>query len=234
MLYLFAEASRKGKTVAFTRENTACNGARAALGFGVDFDASPENLEFYGAFLCKGLASAKDRQAYLNRMNAGSSQFRDLYEFGERRHATPEMAKTWIEQHLPRYETPAHCVVFKPLCDMDPEDDLKAVIFPVTPVELSGLMTLVGSVIPQPDTLLMPQGADCNRITSFVVTQEEKDGQRAVLGMIDVDGREVMRRRFRDEVVTIALPADLFWRAEKESDHCILQIPGWRRIVNNF
>jgi hypothetical protein len=50
ILYLFAEASRRGKIAGGSHKSITCNGGRAALGFGCDFDASDEQLDFYAAF----------------------------------------------------------------------------------------------------------------------------------------------------------------------------------------
>ena len=54
---------------------------------------------------------------------------------------------------------------------------------------------------------------------------------RAVLGMMGVDGREIMRKRFRDDVVTFALPLPLFQRMEQEADDCVFQIPSWKGLT---
>lgn len=52
ILYLFAEASRRGKVAGGNRESITCSGGRAALGLGVDFDASDERLDRYAA-ICR-------------------------------------------------------------------------------------------------------------------------------------------------------------------------------------
>ena len=52
-----------------------------------------------------------------------------------------------------------------------------------------------------------------------------------VLGMWGIDGREVMRRRFRDDILTLTLPMPLFKRMEKEADDAVFQIPSWKRLV---
>ena len=51
--------------------------------------------------------------------------------------------------------------------------------------------------------------------------------------MLDVDGREVMRRQFRDDVMTLALPAPLFRRVEQEAHDSVLQTPGWQRLTSS-
>ena len=231
ILYLFAEASRRGRIAGGNRETITCNGGRAAMGLGVDFDASDELLDRYAATFSKGLKSASKQEAYRERMEAVPKSWRSLYEYGERRHCNAELAKEWIFNGLPRYNIQYKYVLFKPLSLTDSDENIRAVIFPLNPVELSGLVTLAGSVMPGTDPVQVPQGADCNSITAFAFAQVESAAPRAVLGMLGVDGRELMRKRFRDDILTLTLPKPLFQRMEEEANDCVVQIPSWKRLV---
>jgi hypothetical protein len=231
-LYLFAEAARRGKIAGGSRDSITCNGGRAALGLGTDFDASDEQLDRYAALFSKGLKSAKNRAAYQAWMEAASKKWRALYEYGERRHCSAELAKEWILHGLPRYDIPYKYVLFKPLSRTAADENVRAVIFPASPVELSGLVTLAGSVMPGTDPVQVPQGADCNSITAFAYAQADLAEPRAVLGMLSVDGREVMRKRFRDDTLTLTLPVPLFQRMEQEANDCVFQTPSWKRLAS--
>jgi hypothetical protein len=231
ILYLFAEASRRGKVAGGNRESITCNGGRAALGLGVDFDAFDEQLDRYAAVFSKGLKSVSNQEAYRDRMEAAPKSWRSLYEYGERRHCNAELAKEWILNGLPHYNIQYKYVLFKPLSLTDSDENIRAVIFPVNPVELSGLVTLAGSVMPGTDPVQVPQGADCNSITAFAYAQVESAAPRAVLGMLGVDGRELMRKRFRDDILTLTLPKPLFQRMEEEANDCVFQIPSWRNSL---
>lgn len=231
ILYLFAEASRRGKVAGGNRESIACNGGRAALGLGFDFEASDEQLDHYCAVLSKGLKSAINQEAYRARMKASPKNWRALYEYGERRHCNAELAKEWILHGLPRYDIAYDYVLFKPLSRTASEEKVRAIIFPVSPIELAGLVTLVGSVIPGTDPIQVPQGADCNSLTAFAYAQADMSPPRAVLGMLGVDGRKVMRKRFRDDTLTLTLPAPLFQRMEQEAADCVFQTPSWKRLI---
>ena len=151
---------------------------------------------------------------------------------GERRHCSAELAKEWILHERPRYDIPYEYVLFKPLRFTTHEENLRAVIFPLNPVELGGLVTLAGSVMTGTDPVQIPQGADCNSITSFVYAQADLSAPRAILGMLGVDGREVMRKRFRDDTMTLTLPASLYHRMEQEANDSVLQTPSWRRLAD--
>lgn len=231
VLYLFAEASTRGKIAGGSRESIICTGGRAAVGFGADFDISDEQLDLHAALFSKGLKSANNRAAYQAEIEAAPKSWRSMYEYGERRHCSAELAREWILHECPRYDIQYKYVLFKPLSRTSFDENIRAVIFPVNPVELSGLVTLAGSVMRGTDPLRAPQGADCCSIAAFAYAESELTAPRAVMGMLGVDGREVMRRRFRDDILTLTLPASLFFQMEQEADDCVFQIPSWGKLV---
>ncbi len=233
ILYLFAEASLRGKVAGGNRETITCNGGRAALGLGVDFDSSDQQLDRYAAVFSKGLKSANNQEAYLAQIEAAPKNWRSLLEFGERRHCTADLAKEWILHGLPRYDIPHEYVLFKPLRRTDSDENIRAVIFPVNPVELSSLVTLAGSVMQGTDSVRVPQGACCNSIGAFAYAEAESAEPKAVMGMLGVEGRNVMRRRFRDDILALTLPVRLFRRMEQEADDCIFQIPSWGKFIKH-
>lgn len=230
ILNLFAEASRRGRVAGGSRDTIVCPGGRAALGLGVEFLESESRLDHYAAIFSKGMESARDRAAHQQEMESVRSTWRPLYEFGERRHCSFDMAREWLLHFLPRYDIPNRYVLFKPLSKTDPDDNARAVVFLLNPVELAGLTTLLGSVVKGADPVQVPQGADCFRIGCFAYAQCEADAPRAVLGMLDVDGRELMRRRFRDDTLTLTIPMPLYLRLEGEASNSVLQTPAWSKL----
>lgn len=231
ILYLFAEASLRGKAAGGNRETITCNGGRAALGLGVDFDASAAQLDRYAAAFSKGIESADNPAAYRAQIEAAPKSWKSLLEFGERRHCSAALAREWILNGLPRYDVPCEFVLFKPLSRTDSNENIRAVIFLVNPVELSGLVTLAGSVMQGTDSVRVPQGSCCNSISAFAYAEAESAAPKAVMGMLGAEGRKVMRKHFRDDILTLTLPAPLFKRMEQEADNCIFQIPSWEKFV---
>jgi hypothetical protein len=230
VLYLFAEASRRGRVAGGNRETIICKGGCAALGLGVDLDSSEEQLDRYAALFSKGLKSAINQEAYRGRMESAPKGWRAMYEYGERRHCTADLARKWIQAELPRYDIPYEYIWFKPLARTDPDENIRTVIFPVNPVELAGLVTLAGSVMRGTDPVRAPQGPACTTLTAFAYAEGESEAPRAVLGMTDVDGREAMRKRFRDDIVTLTLPLPLFQQMEREASDSVFQLPSWRAL----
>ena len=231
ILYLFAEASRRGRVAGGSRASITCNGGCAALGLGVDFDASEEQLDRYAAMLSKGLRSASDRDAYRTHMEAAPTAWCSMLEHGERRHRDAALAREWILEGLPRYEVPYEYVLFKPLHRVGPDEHVRAVVFPVNPTELAGLVMLAGSVMHGTDPVRVPQGPACTTLAAFAYAEGDSPTPRAVLGMTDVDGREAMRKRFRDDTLTLTLPLSLFLRMEQEAAECVFQLPSWQALV---
>jgi hypothetical protein len=213
------------------RQSITCNGGRAALGLGVDFDASEEQLDRYSALFSKGLRSASDEEAYRTQMQAAPKGWLPMFEFGERRHRDAELAREWILTELPRYEAPYEYVLFKPLERTDQDENIRAIIFPVNPVELAGLVTLAGSVMRGTDPVRVPQGPACTSLGAFAYAEGDSPAPRAVLGMTDVDGREVMRKRFREDILTLTLPLPLFMQMEEEANDSVFQLPSWQALV---
>jgi hypothetical protein len=228
VLYLFAAASVDSRITGGSRESIVCTGGRAALGFGCDFDISDEQLDLHAALFSKGLQSTSNLVAYQAKIEAAPKNWRSMYKYGERRHCTAELAREWILHEFPRYDIGHRYVLFKPLSLTSVDENIRAVIFPVNPVELSGLVTLAGSVMQGTDPLRAPQGTDCCSIAAFAYAEAELAAPRAVLGMLGSDGREVMRRRFRDDIMTLTLPAPLFFRMEQEAEDCVFQLSSWK------
>jgi hypothetical protein len=109
-------------------------------------------------------------------------------------------------------------------------ENFRSVIFPVSPMELAGLTTLAGSVVAGADPVHVPQGADCLHLGCFAYDQYDAEHPRAVLGMVGVDGREMVHRRFRDDTLTLTIPKPLFLRMEEEAADSVLTIPGWQAL----
>ncbi len=81
------------------------------------------------------------------------------------------------------------------------------------------------------DPVQVPQGADCNSIGAFAYAQAELAAPRVVLGMMGIDGREAMRKRLRDDILTLTVPMPLLQRMEQEANDCILQLPSWKALI---
>ena len=233
ILYLFAEASRSGKISAGSHDGIKCIGGRSALGFGYDFTESAEILDRYIALNSKGIRSTAYKDAYQAALDSMNKRIRAYFELGERLYCNAELAREYLLYEKPRFDIPYEFVLFKPLSRTLPEDNLQAVIFPLNPNELGALITIAGSTMKSTDPVQVPQGPDCGNITSFAYVQNDLPEPRAILGMFGIEGRNVMRKRFREDILTLTLPVALYYRVEEEINDCILQLPSWRKLFND-
>ena len=233
ILYLFAEASASGKISGASRDNIKCIGGRSALGFGYDFTESDEVLDRYVALNSKGIRSTAFKDAYQAELDSMNKRNRTYFELGERLLCNAELARDYLLYEKPRYDIPYEFVLFKPLSRTLPEDNIQAVIFPLNPNELGALITITGSIMKGTDPVQVPQGPDCGNITAFACIQNDLPCPRAVLGMFGIEGRNVMRKRFREDILTLTLPAALYYHVEQEVGDCILQLPSWQKLFNN-
>jgi len=81
------------------------------------------------------------------------------------------------------------------------------------------------------DPIQVPQGADCISVSASACAQADQAEARAVLGMLGVEGREVMHKRFHDDTLTLTLPAPLFQRMEQEAKDSVFQTPLWEDLI---
>jgi hypothetical protein len=66
----------------------------------------------------------------------------------------------------------------------------------------------------------------------YLFAQADQAAPRTVLGMLGVDGRKVMHKRFRDDILTLTLPTPLFQRMEQEANDCVFQTPSWKDLID--
>ena len=66
-----------------------------------------------------------------------------------------------------------------------------------------GRAALAGSIMHGTDVIRFSQGPDCTSLTAFAYKEAEQPEPRAVLGMLGIAGREVMHKRFRDNIMTL-------------------------------
>lgn len=123
VLYLFTEASRRGKIADGNRESITCNGGCAAFGLGIDFNASEELLDRYAAVFSKGIKSV-NQEAYRAWIRSIPKRWHSMLRYGERRHCNAEIAREWILHGLPRYDIPYEYALFKPLSYVTQDENI--------------------------------------------------------------------------------------------------------------
>jgi uncharacterized protein (DUF169 family) len=229
----FAQVLTRGRTAVFDRESFGCPGAKAGLGFGSGYpDAfGGAGIDFMSAFFSKGVESSGNREAFCAVANRIPGHERAKFLEGERLHRSPAKAKKWMTRELPITDISERYVIFTPL-DMVKEDEKPVVIvFAADPLQLTGLITLVGAVREGIDPVLVPPMAACQQIGAYAYSEARQEHPRAVLGNTDLAARANMGAAMPGNMFTLAVPFALFRDMEEEAENGVFDGPIWKDLT---
>ena len=229
----FAQVAMKGKTAVFDRESYGCSGARAGLGFGNGYyDAfGGAGVEFMSAFFVKGQESSKNPEAYCATVQHIPERERAKFLHGERLHTNTEKAKRFMTADLPITDIAEKYVIFTPLSKVKPGEHPVVVVFVADPLQITGLVTLVGAVREGTDPVRVPPMAACQQIGAFAYDEAKKEHPRAVLGYTDLAARENVGKTIPAHMFTFAVPFSLFEEMEEEAKDGVFDGPIWKGLV---
>ena len=229
----FAQVAMKGKTAVFDRESYGCPGARAGLGFGNGYyDAfGGAGVDFMSAFFVKGQESSRDPGAYGATVQHMPEREREKFLHGERLHKNTEKAKRFMTADLPITDIAEKYVIFTPLSKVKPGEKPVVVVFLADPLQVTGLVTLVGAVREGTDPVRVPPMAACQQIGAFVYDEAKKEHPRAVLGYTDLAARENVGKTIPEQMFTFAVPYSLFLEMEEEAKDGVFDGPIWKGLV---
>ena len=231
IMTMFAKAVTTGKTIVFDRETYGCAGARAGLGFGSDYgNKAFGGYDAFAAFFSKGLAVADDKEYYKAITEKMLPSQRRKRIKGERFHSSKEKAYKWITKELPIYNFPEQYRIIKPLSKITDEEIPESVIFTVNPIQLTALITLVGSFTEGINVTITPQGAACQMIGAYVFKEARSENPKAVLGMLDLAARKNVQRLLPKDVLTYSVPWKLFIHMEQEAADGLFESPIWQDL----
>ena len=229
----FAQVVTKGKTVVFDRETYGCPGARAGLGFGNGYyDAfGGAGIDFMAAFFVKGAESSKDLDSYCATVQHIPGRERAKFMQGERLHTNTEKAKRFMTVDLPITDIAERYVIFTPLARVKPGEHPVVVVFVANPLQISGLVTLVGAIREGTDPVRVPPMAACQQIGAFVYDEAKKERPRAVLGYTDLAARANVGRTLPGNMFTFAVPFSLYEEMEVEAKDGVFDGPIWKSLA---
>ena len=229
----FAQVAMKGKTAVFDRESYGCPGARAGLGFGNGyFDAfSGAGVEFMSAFFVKGRESSKNPDVYCATVQHIPEREQEKFLHGERLHKNMDKAKRFMTTDLPITDIAETFVIFTPLSKVIPGERLVVVVFVADPLQITGLVTLVGAIREGTDPVRVPPMAACQQIGAFVYDEAEKEHPRAVLGYTDLSARQNVGKTIPAHMFTFAVPFSLFEEMEEEAKDGVFDGPIWKGLA---
>ena len=229
----FAQVATKGRTAVFDRESYGCPGARAGLGFGNGYyDAfGGAGVDFMSAVFVKGAESSRNPEAYCATVQHIPERERAKFLHGERLHKDTEKAKRFMTADLPITDIAEKYVIFTPLSMVKPGEHPVVVVFVANPLQITGLVTLVGAVREGTDPVRVPPMAACQQIGAFVYDEAKKEHPRAVLGYTDLSARENVGKTIPAHMFTFAVPFSLFEEMEEEAKDGVFDGPIWKGLV---
>lgn len=231
---LFAHVAMKGKTAVFDRETCGCPGARAGLGFGNGYyDAfGGAGIEFMASFFVKGKESSTNPEAYCAVVQHIPEREREKFLHGERLHRNTEKAKRFMTADLPITDIAEKYVIFTPLSKVKPGERPVVVVFVADPLQIAGLVTLVGAIREGTDPVRVPPMAACQQIGAFAYEEAKEEHPRAVLGYTDLSARENVGTTIPANMFTFAVPFSLFEEMEDEAEDGVFDGPIWKGLVS--
>ncbi|MDO8682393.1 MAG: DUF169 domain-containing protein [Armatimonadota bacterium] len=195
-------AASKGKTACFDRKTFGCGGGQVGLCFGDAYAEFPGGIEY---FLSTGRGEG--------------------HREGEAYKKTPELAKAFIDQ-LPITDIPYKYVVFKPLEQVDPDEEKpELVVFFATPDQLSALVVLA-NFGRAANSVTMPFSAGCHSICLIPYHESLQAEPKAVVGMTDISARPYVD----PNTLSFTVPYSMFVEMEENIPGSFLEKESWHKV----
>jgi hypothetical protein len=193
---------RKGKSLVFDEESIGCRGGRFYLGY--DAERFPD----FRYFLSYGKPGVVE---------------------GERYKQTPEIVDE-LDETTVRIPTAGKPIVFKRWDALAEADNPDAVVFFARPEVLSGLFTLANFDQADPNGVICPFGAGCSSIVHYPWLEQQKEDQKAVLGMFDPSARPCVPL----DTLTMAFPMKKFEKMIGFMEESFLTTGSWEKVMKKI
>ena len=229
VMSLVAQTIAKRKITAFGRENITCGGVSAGFGWGTGFKTDADRV-FQATFLSLGLDSAKDKDAFLERLSYLPKPTQEMFKKGERIFSDFDTAYENIKNR-PLYDEGQY-VVFKPIELLEEGEIADSVIFTLNAMELSALLQLNSSFRVGSAHIMTPQASACQAIGAFTFEQADNENPVPVLSPLDFAARAHMRRLVPDDYMNLSVPWKLFLKLEELSKNSVFQTHFWEDFGN--
>lgn len=222
----------KGRPAVGSRNTIMCPGGGTGLGFGNQFANLPGGVDIFCRFLSTGDKGDETAMQTTEMMRPFlTEEVYDNFRYGERYLKTPELVKKFVYL-LPITEIPTQYVVFKPLRDIDPVQDLPYVVVFLADVDqLAALVVLANYARESNESAFIPHAAGCQSIGIYPFREAQSGKPRAVIGMVDISARVQMRRQLKDDVMSFAVPFALFQEMEENVPGSFLERRSWKELM---
>jgi uncharacterized protein (DUF169 family) len=231
IMWLAASAA-KGKTAACDRNTFGCFGGGVGMGFGDQYVNFPGGKECFCHFLSggndqweQGAQAAEKVKPFLRK------EAYDNFVSGERYLKTPQRVHQFIE-NLPITDIPAEYVIFRPLADVDRNQETpRVIVFFADPDQLSAMVVLANYDREDNHNVIIPYAAGCQTIGIYPYREVQAERPRAVVGLTDLSARVYIRKQLGDNLMTFAVPLAMFEEMESNVVGSFLERPTWQSLL---
>lgn len=232
VMFMFANAA-KGRTAAFDAETYGCWGGGVGLGFGNSYLRFPGGVECFARFLSSGnIGWEKGKEVARGLEGAAGKEFMDNFLKGEGYVKTPELVKQWLEE-LPITEIKSTYLLFKPLGEVDfDREQPETVVFLVDPDQLSALVILANYGREGMENVIIPWAAGCQTVGILPYREGRSPQPRAVVGLTDISARKYVRNLLGSELLSFAVPREMFLEMEANVPGSFLERHTWRSLMD--
>lgn len=226
---VFTAILERNRVAVFDRETCGCWGGCVGLGFGNGYELFPGGVQGFYRFLSNGNAGSEEGQAIAEAC-AGwmQGEFREDFLNGERYKQTPEHVQGFVDR-APIMQVPTRYVIFKPLPQVQPDEEVQVVVFLANADQMSALVVLANYDRPDSDGATIPFAAGCQSIGIFTYREIASAHPRAVVGLNDLSARKATRRLGKD-LVTVSVPWKLFQTMEANVAESFLEKSPWTEL----
>ena len=230
VMWMLANAA-KGRTAAFDNKTYGCWGGGVGLGFGNQYLHFPGGIECFYPFLSTGNEDWETGRAMAEKLeSAVGKNFLEEFRHGEGYIKTPKLVKRFIDT-MPIMEVPKKYVVFKPLTDVDPErEQPHVIVFLADPDQLSALVVLANYGRDDNENVIAPFAAGCQQIGIFPYREARSERPRAIIGLTDLSARKNLKKQLDRNVLSFAVPWEMFKEMEDNVEGSFLQKETWRSL----
>lgn len=225
-------AAVRGKQAVFDRKTFGCPGGGTGLGFGNQYLNFPGGVEGFCYFLSVGNEQWEPGMRVAEQIKpfVGEDVYDDLVH-GERYLKTPDLVKKFIEC-LPIIDLPFEYVVFKPLREVNPEQERPEVVIYLADMDqLSALVILANYDRDDNESVIIPYAAGCQSIGIYPFREARQERPRAVAGLVDISARVQIKRQLKDDLMTFAVPFVMFQEMEANVPGSFLERNTWKELM---
>lgn len=230
VMFMLAAAA-KGETAVFDRKTFGCQGGGTGLGFGNQYKNFAGGEDCFCYFLSIGNECWETgRQAAENVKPYLRAEAFDHFLHGERYLKSPELVKKFIES-LPIVDIAYEYVVFKPLKEVDLSvEKPEVIVFLADMDQISALTILSNYHRGTNDNVIFPYAAGCMSIGIYAFNEAKSEKPKAVLGLNDISARLSLKRLLKDDLMSFAIPYQLFLEMEDNVEGSFLNRPTWKEL----